>query len=138
VTQPQGDLPDWQAFTAPPCLAASTGDQPANTSFAIVTSGSPFRIWGVWLRLSIATSSAYTGGVLGWEGKVLDGAGNILLDLMVHVIAANQINHAELAIPVPGFTPGFGGGSYNIQGITPATLTNVFARWAAGAFYSIP
>jgi hypothetical protein len=138
VTTPKGDLPDWQAFTAPPVLVASSGDQPANTSLAIVTSANPFRVWGVWLRLSIATSSSYAGGVLGWEVKLLDGAGNLLLDEMVHVIAANQINRSNIAIAVPGFTPGFGGGSYNVQGSAAATLTNVFARWSAGVYYSMP
>lgn len=138
MTVPQGDLPDWQAFTAPPALSASCGDQPANTSIALISSPTPFRVWSAWLRLSICTSAAYVAAVLEWPVRLQDGAGNVLLEDAVHVVSPSQINHASNSIAIPGFTPQVNGGSYFVEVVAPATLANVFARYNAGIFYSTP
>lgn len=138
MTVTAGDTPDWQTLTAPQIQAASQLDQPAGAAFVIVGSPNPFRVWGVWARISVCTNASYTGGVLEIQCHILDGAGNLLLDVAVHVVAANQINHAELSLPVPGFTPGFGGGTYNVQISTTPSATNVFCRVSGGVYYSIP
>lgn len=138
MTTPQGDLPDWQTFTAPPVLAVNSGDQPASTSFNLLSLAAPYRVWGVWLRQSMCTSSTFAPGILEWPVTIKDGAGNVLLDLSVHVSNANQTVSESNSIAVPGFTPALVGGLYTIIIAAPATLTNVFARYNGGMYYSSP
>lgn len=138
MTTPIGDVPDWQTLTAPQILAASQIDQPAGASFVIFSSVNPFRVWGAWLRMSLCTNASYVAAVLEIQCRLQDGAGNPLLDIACHVVAANQLNHNELSLSVPGFTPGFGGGTYNVQIVTSASAANVFCRVSGGVYYSVP
>jgi hypothetical protein len=138
MTTPKGDLPDWQTFTAPPILPASVVDQAASFTSQILQSVSPFRVWGIWVRMSVCTSGAYVAAVLEMKTEIQDGNGNVLLEVACHVVAANQITHAELTMPCPGFTPANSGGFYQVQLKTDPSAANVFYRGSGGIFYSQP
>lgn len=138
MSTPPGDLPDWQAFVAPPVLNASTIDQPASVGIALFSSAQPFRVWGVWIRLAIASSSAFVASTVEGFVKIADGFGNVLLDACAYILQPGQLNHMNNSIAVPGFTPQFGGGSYNITATAAGTAANIFMRWSAGIYYSVP
>jgi|SRR5579859_48233 len=138
MTTPTGDLPDWQTLTAPPILPASVTDQQASLTSQILQSGTPFRVWGIWMRHSMVTNASYVAAVLEIKTQIQDGNGNVLLEVASHVVAANQTVHAELSIPVPGFTPALVGGFYQVQLVSGASATNVFYRASGGIYYSSP
>jgi hypothetical protein len=138
MTTPMGDLPDWQTFTAPPILPASVIDQQASLTSQILQNTVPYRVWGIWVRMSVTTAAAYAAAVLEIKTQILDGNNNVLLEVACHVVAANQTVHAELAIPCPGFTPGNTGGFYQVQLKTDPSAANVFYRASGGIFYSQP
>lgn len=138
MTTPIGDTPDWQTLVAPPILAAGQIDQPAGASFAILSLANPYRVWGVWARLSISTNASYVAAILEVQCRIQDGNGNPLLDIACHVTAANQSQHAELALAVPGFTPGNTAGSFAVQIVISASAANVFVRASGGIYYSNP
>jgi len=133
-----GDLPDWQTFTAPAILPFTVSDIGASTNAVILQTGTPYRVWGIWVRMSMSTSAAYVAAILETKTQVVDGNGNVLLEVACHVTAANQTVHAELAIPVPGFTPALVGGTYITSLLSGATAANVFYRASAGIYYSQP
>lgn len=138
MTMPAGDQPDWQTLVSPQIVVASIIDQANNLNSAIFQSTSPFRVWGVWVRGSAATAAAYAGGVQEIKTRILDGFGNAILEVAFHVIAANQIAHAELAIPLNGFTPAIAAGFYTIDLNTDPELANTFYKGSGGIFYSQP
>jgi hypothetical protein len=138
MTTPQGDLPDWQAFTAPPVLVSGLSDIQANINATILQSGTPFRVWGVWVRMSMSTSAGYVAAILEIVTQIVDGNGNVLLEVACHVTAANQSQHDCLAIPVPGFTPALSSSLYAISLKTGASAANVFYRGGGGIYYSQP
>jgi hypothetical protein len=133
-----GDLPDWQTFTAPAIVAASVIDNPASTLANILISGGAFRVWGVWVRMSLCTNAAYVAAILEVKTQILDGNGNVILEVACHVTAANQSQHDSLAIPVPGFTPALNTGAYAIQLKSDASAANVFYRASGGIYWSQP
>jgi hypothetical protein len=138
MTTPMGDLPDWQTFTAPAILPFSVSDIQASQNPVILQTGTPFRVWGLWLRMSMATNAAYVAAILEVKCQIQDGNGNVLLEVACHITAANQTVHAELAIPVPGFTPALQAGTYQVSLLTGASAANVFFRASAGVYYSQP
>lgn len=138
MTVPMGDLPDWQTLVTPNILTASVIDQANNVNGNIFQSATPFRVWGLWVRGSAATSSTYAGGVQEIKTRLLDGFGNALLEVAFHLIAANQIAHAELAIPIGGYTPPLVAGNYTILLSTDPELANTFYKGSGGIFYSQP
>src|SRR5260370_21741094 len=138
MTVPRGDLPDWQTFTAPAILPASVSDIQAGSVPPILQQGTPFRVWGLWVRMSMCTNSAYVAAILEIKTQLQDGAGNVLAEVACHVTAANQTQHAELAISVPAFTPAQFGGTYVVNLVPGASAANVFYRASAGVYYSQP
>lgn len=138
MTTPLGDLPDWQTLTTPQILAASILDQLPAQQAIIHGVASPFRVWGLWVRLSVATSSAYVTAVNELTAKIVDGNLAPLLEVAVHVEQAGQIAHAELAIPIPGFTPPNSGATFIVQLVSSSAPANIFYRCSGGVFYSNP
>lgn len=138
MTTPLGDQPDWQTLVSPQQLAIASIDQQNNVTAAILDMVQPFRVWGVWVRQSLCTTSTYAGGVLEMTALVRDGQSHNMLEVACHIIAANQIAHAELAIPLNGFTPAPLGGHWQVNLTTSATIANMFYRASAGIYYSVP
>lgn len=138
MTTPLGDLPDWNVLTTPNQLAIASLDQQNNITAAILDMTQPFRVWGVWVRQSLCTTAAYVAAVLEMTALVRDGQSHNMLEVACHVVAASQIAHAELAIPLPGFTPAPLGGHWQVNLTTSASTANVFYRASAGIFYSVP
>jgi hypothetical protein len=138
MTVPLGDMPDWQTQVIPNIQAASIIDQQASITAAILDLTQAFRVWGVWVRMSVCTNASYVAAVLEIASLVRDGSSHNLIEVANHVVAANQINHAELAMPVPGFTPVQLGGHWQINLTTGASAANVFYRASAGILYSVP
>jgi len=138
MTAPMGDLPDWQVPSPPGILAVATLDQQATLNTVLFQSAVPFRVWGLWLRMSMATNAAYVAAILEITTELMDGNSNGLLELACHVTAANQSQHANAAIAVPGFTPQPLGGFWQVNFFTGASAANVFFRASAGLYYSIP
>ncbi len=138
MTTPMGDLPDWQTFTAPAILPFSVSDIQASQSPALLQSGTPFRVWGIWLRMSMSTNAAYVAAILEVVTQVIDGGNALLLELACHVTAANQSQHDAVSIAVPGFTPALVAGTYTVSLKTGASAANVFFRAGGGIYVSQP
>lgn len=138
MTTPLGDLPDWQTFTAPAVQTAALIDQQASLVNPVFASVNPFRVWGVWLRLSVCTSASYVAAILELTADLSDGSSNIILELAVHVTAANQSQHEHATIAVPGWTPKPLGGDYRVNLFSSASAANVFYRCSGGIYYSVP
>ncbi len=138
MTTPMGDLPDWQIPSPPGILAVATIDQQATLTTPILQMAQPFRVWGLWLRMSMSTNAAYVAAILEISCELEDGSSNALLELACHVTAANQSQHANASIAVPGFTPMPLGGFWQVNLFTGASTANVFFRASGGLYYSVP
>jgi hypothetical protein len=138
MTSPMGDLPDWQTLVTPNVVQGNVIDQGANLTSALFSSGAPFRVWSLWVRISISTNSTYAGGQAEMRAQAQDGGGNVLLETAVIMSAANQTANQALALSLPGFTPINFGGTYSIVLVTSVGLTNLTFRASCGMFYSIP
>ena len=134
-----GDLPDWTVETAPNILSASFNNIAAGVVQQLFQSPNPYRIWAVWVSISVATDNIYAAGTVStWGAQVGDGTGASLLRVQCHVSNANQVNQQALGLAVPGFTPAKSGGFYTTNLVTDVGITHVFTRANAGILYSIP
>src|SRR5260370_40768983 len=106
MTTPMGDLPDWQTLVTPPVLAFGISDIQAGLTPVILQTGAPFRVWGMWVRMSLATNAAYVAAILEVGTQIVDSNGAVLLDVASHLTAANQSQRGSKAIARPGCTPG--------------------------------
>jgi len=139
MTTPMGDLPDWQTLVTPPVLAFGISDIQAGLTPVILQTGAPFRVWGMWVRMSLATVTVYVAAILEVVTQIVDSNGAVLLEVACHVTAANQSQHDSKAIAIPGYTPAAAAGpSYVISLKTGASAANVFYRGGGGIFYSQP
>lgn len=138
MTTPLGDQPDWQTLVVPQQLAVASLDQQNNITAAILDMVTPFRVWGCWVRQSMCTNAAYVAAVLEMTALLRDGQSHNLLEVACHVVAANQLAHAELSLPLNGFTPAPLGGHWQVNLTTSASTANVFYRASGGIVYSVP
>lgn len=138
MTTPSGDQPDWQTLVTPQILNANVIDQIANVTNTLLSSSNPFRVWGLWIRVSVSTNGTYAGGQAEMRAQLQDGAGNVLLESAVIMSAINQGQNQSLAIPLPGFTPAKFNNAYSVVLVTSVGLTNLTFRASGGMFYSQP
>lgn len=133
-----GDLPDWTVETAPLIQNASATNQGAGGIIQLLQSANPYRIWAVWVDVSISSSSTFAGGPSTWGAQVGDGSGAALLRAQCHCATSNQNNAHGLVMPLSGYTPIKSGGLYTTNLVTDAGITNLFTRANGGILYSIP
>lgn len=138
MTTPKGDIPDWQTLVTPQILVASILDQGAGGAGQIIQSGSPFRIWGVWVAHRFSSNNTFVTGGGAVITAIKDGMGNALLAVESDVRVANQVTWAHNSLPVPGFTPAFNAGSYQCQLVTSAAVANTAYFASGGILYSVP
>lgn len=138
MTTPLGDLPDWQTLVAPAVTAASQEGVGPGTTVSIFQSNTPFRVWGAWISEVFGGNAAYVAGLGAAGAQIKDPAGSFLLVVNCFIATANQTDHAELAIAIPGFTPAAFLGMYTVELITDPVPANSGSTSAAGIFYSQP
>ena len=138
MTTPMGDLPDWETLVSPQILSAAAANVGPNNVQPLLASLSPYRIWGVWLSITVATAAAYAAGVQTIGAQIGDGSGKPLLRVQVHITSPDQLANQPLAIPVAGFTPILSGGFFTTNLVTDVGQTNAFFRANGGILYSQP
>lgn len=138
MTTPIGDLPDWETLVSPNITSASFANIGAGLVDTLLTSASPYRIWGVWIDVTVASSSTFAGGPVEWGAQIGDGSGLALIRVQRHIAIASHEAGGSLSIQLPGFTPKISGGFYTTNLITDAGITNLFTRASGGILYSIP
>ena len=102
MTTPIGDLPDWETLVSPNITSNSFGNIGAGLVDQLFQSVNPFRIWGAWIDVTIASGGSFTGGPVEWGAQIGDGSGLALIRVQRHVAVANQINAGSLSIAIPG------------------------------------
>lgn len=138
MTALAGDEPDWGTLVAPFVLNSSANNVGPNNVITLFSSSSPYRIWGVFVTVSTATSTGYTSGVQTVGAQVGDGSGASLLRCQVHVATASDRANQGLSLSINGYTPIKSGGLYTTNLITDVGFTGLFFRANAGILYSIP
>ncbi len=138
MTTPIGDLPDWETLVSPNITSASFANIGAGLVDTLLSSPTPYRIWGVWIDVTVASAGAFTGGPVEWGAQIGDGSGLALIRVQRHIAVANQNNAGSLSIQLPGFTPKISSGNYTTNLITDTGITNLFTRASGGILYSIP
>jgi hypothetical protein len=138
MSQPSGDLPDWQTLTMPQVQSAALTAAPVNSSTQLVGSGSPFRIWGVWLAFRFSSFAAYAAGLGFTDVRISDGFGNTLLWIGAEVEVANQSLSQGLSISLPGFTPRPVTGIWSVKIVVNSIPANTDLSPSGGVYYSMP
>lgn len=134
----QGDLPDWTVQTAPLINNASATNQGAGNVITLFSSLTPYRIWAVWVDVSIASGNTFAGGPSVWGAQIGDGSGAALLRVERHCAVTNQINGGVAVMPLQGYTPIQSLGAFTTNLVTDAGITQLFTRASGGILYSIP
>jgi len=138
MTTPIGDLPDWQTLVTPQVVPNVIFDQTGNVAALLRRSVNPYRVWGVWIAVTISTNGSYVTGTQLVDTKVQDGSAVPLLACSVRVIAALDYQVVHLAIPLPGVTPSLLGGFYDINLVTGVSSANTAYTASAGILTSQP
>lgn len=138
MTTPMGDLPDWETLVTPQILSAAAANIGPNNIQQLLQSANPYRIWGVWISITCATSSSYALGVQTIGAQIGDGSGKPLLRVQIHITTTNQIPNQSLAIPINGYTPVLSSGFYTTNLVTDVGQANAFFRANGGILYSQP
>lgn len=138
MTVTAGDMPDWTTQTAPLVTSQSFTNQGAGQVLQLNQSANPYRIWGVWVQVSVTTIAGYAGGAQTWGAQVNDGSGIALLRAAIHVGAAGVNGEQSLSLAIPGFTPKFSAGFFTTNFVTDAGIVGLFTRASAGILFSQP
>lgn len=138
MSVPLGDMPDWTVQTAPLIRNASFVNQGAGSVLQLFQSANPYRIWAVWVDVSIASGNTFAGGPSTWGAQVNDGSGAALLRAQCHCAVANQNSAHGLAFQLTGYTPVLNAGFFTTNLITDAGITQLFTRASGGILFSVP
>lgn len=133
-----GDQPDWQTLVTPNLQCKAVDIQSPGFLGPIFRSGSPFRVWGFWLEVFVATTSTFSAGFTGWGAKLIDGSGQILVKLTCGVIVPSYAQTKNMSLQINGFVPIIGGSGYEVDLSTDPSIGNVNGRASGGIFYSVP
>lgn len=138
MTAVQGDLPDWTIQAAPNVFNVSVFNQGFNVNTPLISSSSPFRIWGAWISGVMSSDGTYAGTGLNDAPRLILADNSLLLAAELVIETSKDKNNMFCGMNWAGFTPPTVGGHYTVNFVTNAGQTDTFLFANCGLFYSIP
>jgi hypothetical protein len=133
-----GDLPDWSSQITPAFQNLSVNNQLSNVTTQLISSSVPFRIWGMWLTLSIASNAAWNAAGQYSGCRLIDGSGAILLNAAASVTRTQDHAEVAVALSLNGYKPLVQSSFYTVNFVTDTVPVNVFMHGSGGLFVSQP